>query len=176
MKAYRLDRRNEMYVGQTIELKIFNDIAPPFLNTLLHKEYPEGLTSHGDQFYASTLSENIFQSAFIESIFEYERRLKFPDKISRYQAIFAAETLEEATTWAEKLKTSSKCELYEIEFDHSNAIKVDASWLAMGEYLPSLLYTSYYAEQYWNGAFTKTPNFELLISPPAKVLRKVNPE
>ncbi|OMD34657.1 hypothetical protein BSK49_19135 [Paenibacillus odorifer] len=173
MIAYRLDRRNEMSVGQTIGLQIFNDIKPPFLNSILHKEYPQGLTSHGDQFYASTLSANIFQSAFIESIFEYERRLKFPDKISRFQAIFASETVNEATKWAGKLKTGDFCDLYEIEFDNTNTIKVDASWLAMGESVPSLLYTTYYAEQYWSGAFTDNPIFELLIIPPARVLRKI---
>lgn len=173
MKAYRLDRRNEMSVGQTIKLQIFNDITPPFLNSMLHKEYPQGLTSHGDQFYASTLGAKIFQSAFIESIFEYERRLKFPDKPSRFQAIFASETVNEAVKWAGKLETNANCVLYEIEFDHTNAIKVDASWLAMGESVPSLLYSASYAEQYWSGALTNNPSFELLISPPARVLRRI---
>lgn len=174
MKAYRLDRRNEMSVGQTIDLLPIKIDAPEIYTSLMQRNYPGGLTSHGITHYLSSISgdSGSFVNAIVESICEHTRQLNYPDMTSRFQAIFAAETIDDAKKWRQTLNKEIEYPLYEIEFEASNAVILDPTWLTIGDTF-TLFQGAVNAEQYWQGIVSETPALELVIKPPAKVIRKM---
>ncbi|MMZ58624.1 hypothetical protein D3C76_1119160 [compost metagenome] len=174
MRAYHIDRKNSLRENDIIRLQKFTDIEPAYLNDVIENEYPEGLTRHGDQYFASALvSEATVNSGLIEMFFEQRRLLKFPDKHSRFQSVFATETIEEATLWKNHLGLK-ECTLWEIEFDHNNFIKVDSSWLSLGVHRLSFLHATMFADNYWSQVIHSNSRPELLIKPPVRIIRKIN--
>ncbi len=83
MKLYHIDRTGHMSTGTKVELikNYYTDITD-------NEYFKDGLSSHGIRYY---LNDSVNKDYQIDAIFEYERRLNFKDKLSRYQALFAFE-------------------------------------------------------------------------------------
>lgn len=179
MIAYRFDRRNEIFVGQTITLTPFLVDELNEYNRFIRGEFPEGVTSHGMSYFINTMNVDYlkpntidnFISATIEAVFELRRQLHFPDMPSRYQSIFAVESLEDAKKWKSILEGKIEYPLYELEFE-SQSHKLDASWLSMGSPIAFSI-CNFLADKYWSGESSDNPIYELLIRTPAKVVRKL---
>lgn len=110
MKLYHLDRTGHIKVGTKIELQ------KDFYNEITDNEYfKDGLSSHGIRYY---LQDAVNKDYEIDAIFEYERRINFPNKISRYQALFAFE-LEDVVEFIKKYNLEDNFyKIYEIETDN----------------------------------------------------------
>ena len=87
MKLYHIDRSGHIKSGETISLiKNF-----PTKKMKDKEYYKDGLSSHGLCYYTYDARDNNF---LIDVVFEYERLLHYPDKLSRYQAFFALMKME----------------------------------------------------------------------------------
>ncbi|HHX62151.1 MAG TPA: hypothetical protein GX707_15795 [Epulopiscium sp.] len=176
MIAYHIDRTNSLKEGDIIELQIFDDIKPAFLGQILNSNYPEGLSRHGGLYYISQSNQVNMKEFILENLLEYERLLKFPDKVSRFESFFASQTLDEALIWKSILSHNplDKFTIWEVEFNHENYLHLDSSWLYCDIYNFSPLYTAFFANKYWSGETSENPKMELLIKPPIKIVKKVN--
>ena len=171
MRAYHLDRTNSLGVMEIMNLQVFNDLGPKCLNKILDDKYPMGLSRHGNTYYATEANRQNLNDYLIETLFEYERLTNFPDKISKLQSFFATETIEECYAWVEKLAIQGEYNIWEAEIKHNKFIKLDASWFRCDLYNFSSLCISYLADKYWPGLISETPQMELLIQPPLKIIR-----
>ncbi len=108
MKLYTLDRKNTLSEGLEISLFQFSDIQPPELQTHLNGILPNGVTKHGDQYFASGLQSNNLGNGILELVFEYVRRAHYPDKPSRLQSLFACDNLEDLKSFNQNYNTPGK--------------------------------------------------------------------
>ncbi|WP_026021227.1 hypothetical protein [Paenibacillus senegalensis] len=176
MKAFHFDRTMQYKAGDVIDLNQLNDIQPPALGEIVSERYPEGMSRQGSVYYASQgneLDEKKVRLMHIENVFEYERRLHFPHRTSRFQSVFASRELSVVKIWGDELDFPFGKRLWEIEFDPSNYIELDAAWLIFDYKNPSFLTAAYYAQKYWSGEFSNSPKPELLIKPPIRFIREV---
>lgn len=103
----------------------------------------------------------------IELVFELVRKASFPSMPSRFQSVFAFETLSEAQNFkANNSKYPSL--IYLVEGQRS--VKLDMSLLKIGfnAAVGILL-----AEKYWSGQQSEIPEWEVLIQPPIKIIRQI---
>ena len=110
--------------------------------------------------------------------FEYVRVTMFPHMPSRFQSIFALESIDLFQQWPEL--TRGKYTIYEIEFD-SPHVCLDSCFLRGGlHFSKQNSYQGFaagfmfdYSQKYWAGIMTENPRIELLIAPPVNVIREV---
>lgn len=171
-KFYHIDRLNRLNVGDEIKLAKYNDISGPDKNTTLILQgqvnfmFPDGVSSHGEQYY---ISGSLFNdtSYDIELIFELYRRIYYPDKISRFQAFFCVEK-ENILKMLNRLRANiNEVTIYEIECEEYE--KFDMNLLNKG----SNLVNTVYAQLYWSGDNIGNPLYEVLAKPPIKIIRTV---
>lgn len=85
MYAYHIDRFGKLEVGKELRLTKFNDIKPIQAQRIVDKRFPEGLSRHGDQYFAAPIDgSSSFSNHMYEMIFEYERLLNFSKMPSRF--------------------------------------------------------------------------------------------
>lgn len=171
MIAYHIDRLNKLKPGMIIKLEDVI-VNPPFLKDIIDQRYPEGLSAHGDKYYAQQANKDTLQDILTENIYEYERKLHYPYKPSRLQSFFASETIEDTMLWVAKLGLVNYT-IWEVEFEDDQFVKLDASWLGVDKDNLSFLVAAYFAEKYWSGESNSRPEWELLIKVPVKVLSAV---
>ncbi|MGF7049102.1 hypothetical protein J2T13_003610 [Paenibacillus sp. DS2015] len=147
MRAYHIDRNNSLKENDTINLSQINTY-PFFLKEIMERRYPDGLSQHGDKYYAQQANKDTLQDVLTENIYEYERRLYFSHLPSRLQSVFASETIEDALFWKSRI-VQKECTIWEIEFHHNQYIKLDAAWLGVNKDELSFLVAAYHAEKYW---------------------------
>lgn len=180
MIAYHIDRSETLTEGGAINLQVFNDIEPSYLNEILHAEFPEGVSRHGDQYFASAIPNGgLIGNWIVEAFFEQQRKLKHPDKLSRFQSIFATETIDECKVWSDFFMRNSissrPLTVWEIEFDLNQCLKFDGSWLTLSpQNTFSFLRGIVFADRYWTQGISGNPMPELLIKPPVIVKRKIS--
>lgn len=164
MYAYHIDRIGNLEVGQTIDIKKFNDLQPAILNSFLNERYPKGLSRHGQKYFAAPpVDQDEIPIHFYELIFEYERQLNFPKMPSRLQSFFACETLADIDIWIDFLNLENP-RIVEVQYSTRNFKKLDAR-LINGEPIEkySNIKEAFQAKQYWRGKFSDNPLPELLI-------------
>lgn len=177
-RFYHLDRGNKLEVGQSIDLVKINDINcrdnPMFTQTLqshFYNLFPNGVTSHGDGYFASS-SEYAIISPAIELLYEYVRKANFKDKPSRAESFFAVKSLNDIQRFADMYRINIyECSIWEVECE--NYHRGDMNLLKI---LPSNLITSYFANEYWSGGTADDPQpfWEYLLTTPVKIVRKIN--
>lgn len=175
---YHIDRGNNLKSGQEISLTKFTDIVVPGntemtikLNQKLEEYFPNGVSRHGERYFvASIKQENIkdFINYDIELIFELERRVRYPQMISRFEAFFAVEKSEIKKMIRSLCKGPKVVKVFEVECEEY--IKLDMSLLNK----QSSLMTIVNADMYWMGESSNNPLYEILLRPPIKVLREIN--
>lgn len=169
MILYHVDRTNSFKEGQEVTLtKDFPGYLNSFRSTIL-KLYPDGLSNHGLRYSTYPFNSNYP----IETAFELNRKLYFPDKISRFQSFFCFQTLAEAKNFAKNYPDeTSDYKIYEVEVDHDNYFIGDMSLVRS-----STVITSYIdSHDYWSGNKSCHPIFEVLVKPPLKIHRMVYSE
>lgn len=173
MKAFHIDRLGSLKAGQVLGLSDI-PITPIEAKRILDERYPAGLTMHGSRYFASSIpksNEGSYRSQLIENIFEYERQLHFPHLPSRFQAIFATETIEECKHWIDLLGCHNAV-IWEIEYN-SMPVKLDATYLTFDIENLSFISAAIFASLYWGGKASDSPLWELLIPAPVTVIRQI---
>lgn len=185
MKAYHIDRTGRLEVGRTYQLK---DIQNDHLFSDSTKEiYSDGLSYHGLS-YLSQKDLNLLQldtdgyptnnSYMIDVLYEYERLLHFPSKISRFQSLFVVLNPKDIDYWLTFFESSREDNephprILQIEFADANLQKHDEKFLHTKLDSFSLQEIQSLAKSYWNGDLTETPTIEYLVKPPFTVISEI---
>lgn len=183
MKAYHIDRRNSLTIGRLVTLDKSIKMEPSILQTILDERYPDGFSHHGDNDF-TRLSDRGSAGQFVhEAIYEYERKLYFPEMNSRYQSFFGLKTKEDVTKWLslftqKNLDLAKNYTIWEIDTLDSKVNELDSVHLgggtleALEKFSPVVV--AYHATNYWSGIKSQNPRMELLISPSFLPLRKMS--
>ncbi len=135
--------------------------------------FPEGVSKHGEIYL-----HNVFMSVgrnmeftpnelTLELNLDLIRRLKFPQRKSRFECSFGCLTLEDAI----KLKTTTfgnQGEIYKVECDKFTI--ADMTFIRQGA---SVIGLQIMGEKYWNGDSSDDPFWEVLMENPVRILEKV---
>ena len=105
-RYYHVDRNRTLKEGQIINLVKYNDVNLRELQDHVDFLFPEGVTSHGERYMLKGETPAIGVSPVIELLFEYVRRTHFPSCPSRFQSVFAFETIAQAVNFKTKYGTS----------------------------------------------------------------------
>ena len=174
MLFYHLDRDN------MLKDKAFMTLLPEpsdclgSMSELLEGLFPLGLSSHGEKYFYNTTLLEKSSDKVAELIFEYIRLKWFPHLPSRYQAYFAFLSYEDLIK--SPLFDISRY-IYEIETD--NYFIADMNLLSGAFFrFEDANYTNIpivaeRAKQYWSGQYSDNPQPEVLIIPPAKIIRRL---
>jgi hypothetical protein len=138
MKAYHIDRKNLLTPNKIIGLNTSIRIDPVILQTQLENAFPDGVSNHGDQYFASHSNKYNAGNFVYESAFEYERKLRFSDKISRYQAFFGIKTVDDLKIWLNFFSNNDtslqkQMAIWEIDTLDSTVQEFDASFIGGGD-------------------------------------------
>lgn len=186
MIAYHVDRNNS--IKPNARLIDFIQIPSEWINIeILRSRYPEGISYWGKtileiqeayeskaldlSYRESSNSEYWWNSYLIDILYEYERLSSYKNKPSRFQSLFACDSIESAIKW-KKLFGSPNAKIYQIEFPENACIKADSSFLTGKINYFSLPTIQTAAKKYWEGT-TNSLNYsnpEYLIKLPVKII------
>jgi len=174
--AYHIDRSCSNHFQDGDILTISPTFTDYNTNKLLESTYNNKLTRHGQQYLVNPINPTNPWNTLYETIFEYERRINFPQLPSRFQSFFATQTLEDVDHWIGKLNLNEYIPVWKVYVDPNKVFKADASWFNLDNFDKSTLRISYNALQYWYGKFK--PDFEkepeLLIKESMKLIERIN--
>lgn len=145
-KLYIVDRYNRYQEKQIVSLKKFNDIIPIELGHLVMELFPDGVSDQGNYYFLSNVPY-IDPTINIDWSFEFYRRAKHPTKPSRWQSLFAWQSLNEAIAFR-KSNGNPDNHIYEFDTDLSKCHIGDMRLLDNPD---SALVHTYRAELYWQG-------------------------
>lgn len=166
---YTVDSGN-YYSPRMVVRPIIPSIQPVELQNMVTSLFPRGISKHGDGYFLSTNAIAGEISYSIDWGLEFYRRAMRPAAPSRYECIFACESLEGAIAFRSQYR-SPTCPIYEVEADEGLIHRGDMSLLANTN--PCLVYT-YQIEHYWAGTtFSPQPFWEILIPIPATIGNRV---
>ncbi|NVM64971.1 hypothetical protein FHW88_003260 [Mucilaginibacter sp. SG538B] len=177
MKFFTVDRAKTLNEGLTISLtnqdpyniklwSVDNLLEEGSLRKHIQRLYPEGLSHHGwyylNQRHTHGTHPNFTHHMPIitEANIEHVRQAYFGSLTSRFQSIFACDSIEDA----KKLRTQFRSEdspIFELKTD--NFQKCDMNWLFFGT---QNITSSYLAHQYWEGKESPNPFWEYCIKLP----------
>lgn len=167
MSFYTVDRKYTLCPGQVCGLTIYKDINPPALQFHVDTLFPDGVSAHGEMYFLKNEAHTSIVSPMLETFFEYVRRARFPHLPSRFQALFAVDSLAAANQFKADFGKASD-PIYRVEADV--AIKADMRLLTA----QTTLVTSYFGELYWSGMPHPegNPFWELLLKCPVKICER----
>lgn len=168
MECFTVDRGQSLQPGLRLDLVTWNDLDPPWAQSHLDSLFPEGVSTHGERYFVSGDIPATDISANIELIFEYVRRFAFPHALSRFQAFYAAPTVEYARAFRAAFGSAND-PIWRVGGEE--ALRADMSLLSLGG---SALTISWAAHQYWAGGVSSTPLMESLLRPPVDVIGRVD--
>lgn len=175
--AYHIDRSNSKHFQPGDNLVINKSwVHYNETNVILEEQFPEGLTSHGRRYLTNSIDPYKPWNNFYETIFEYERKINFPNLTSRFQVLFAVEFKQDIAYWEDILKLNGDVAIWKVSVQEENVFRADASWLNPEDFDQSVLRISYNARQYWSGKPRPGhhPLPELLISGPMQLVELVH--
>lgn len=174
-RFFTLDRNRSLNSGMTIQLdNTFCPIVPLQPHAL--SRFVEGVSRHANNFFFNyninfSNSEERF-SAIIEMLLEERRRSSFPYKPSRFQSIFACESVKEAAWFRGFSKFPLDTPIYEI---HTSSVchRGDMNLLNMN---CSPVEVSHRLDLYWMGhtdnalvATGYSPFWEIVVPLPVRI-------
>lgn len=176
MIAYHIDRDNSLHQGQTIQLYEI----PNNSSLLLEYMFNNKLSNHGLHYINESL-QNVGDNRPAFYALEYEleliRRAYFPQMPSRYQVMFAIDSLDKVYEWNDLFGCNYS--IWKIEFPEENHIIRDSNLLYVpvqeqdGKQIFCQHKSFCNAYKYWNGELSDNPRMEVLIKPPVKVIEKI---
>ncbi|PND53624.1 DUF2441 domain-containing protein [Rhodococcus sp. ENV425] len=163
---YTVDRKGSLQQGQTMELIRFDDVDPPELQEHLDMLFPKGVTAHGDNNFVKNDTHFQISSYTIELVWENVRRAHFPTTPSRFQSVFAVETLRAAQAFRNAFGQADH-KIWIVEAQSSFRANMDLLRNAS-----TALVTSYLAHLYWaqQSPSGHSEFWETLLTPPVRVL------
>lgn len=167
----------------------------------LEQYFPEGLSSHGKNYLYNNIrlskdvlsnQEQFLEPEFIirmfseigsnhnwvrEMVFELIRQDCYPDRLSRFQSVFAARNEEELQKWmALPAVDADSGDIYEVTAE--SHLVVDSSFLDLSEEYQTprdlAIELKGQAQKYWAGNITRNAVQEVLLKPPIEVDSYVN--
>ena len=168
--AFTVDRSRQLSTGLRLELTDLK-LGPMDAEIEAHvaSEYPGGLSQHGFNYLLRADREAGFaDSQQIEHYFELARRVFRPDAPSRFQSMFASESVDDALLFRTESQSDLDTPIWEVHYG-TPAIKVDMRGLNQSGVAPYA--TTFRAERYWQGLPNGlTPcRWELIIPLPVSV-------
>ena len=178
MIAYHIDRFMSLKTGMLIELE--STCTPDSINYAAEHLFGGRMSRHGMHHMANPDGIDISMSSSIEFEFELIRKAFFPDMLSRFQAFFALESLQDILSWGNILPAGQPFAIYEVSIPDTNKHhKLDSAFLRGGPNLSTMAYqpSSDFenACRYWSQAKSDNPQYELLLEPPITIGRRVYP-
>jgi len=177
MRFFHLDRANSLKIdeGSTIELKpIPRQKNIELMSKNLMQQYPNGVSQHGISYLLDSYKKDSITS---EWFLEYERKINFLEKPSRFQSVFAFKELDDIRRFISKVEFNQDVLfIYELEAEHY--FKGDMQMVGSQS---SPLIQSAMAQAYWEGKSLREmdekfiniiPLWEYLLVPPIKVIGK----
>lgn len=171
MIAHHVDRDGQLRAGDTLDRRQVIPAGPLDVTQLmrLDRDFPNGLSPFG----VAQLFERAFLHADggtdqeIELIYELVRRLEFPAVASRLTAVFAIETVDDARVLLGRWRDEwPNAQIVELDVEADRASRHDAELLTLDGTAWNVLER---ARAYWRGDATASPDWELLLEPPAIV-------
>lgn len=165
-RFFHLHAGQGLAVGSELSLRTYSALTPE-LQQHLSELFPDGLSEHGGTYLGLNPAriEDVKANGWRESIFEFVRRSIAPDRPSRFTAVFACASVEEARIFRRSRRNGTGT-IYELEAAESfrtNMGLLDES--------TSFLAVSEAAHAYWRGEQGLWPPlWEELIVPPARVI------
>lgn len=194
MIVYHTDTHCRLLEGQVLTLR--------HARTPIHYLYPEGVSSFGERVFLKPENEIQAKMQAIEIMFDYVRRLCFPDKPSRFQSVFASASPEDSKAWHKRISqgsaidTDGSCVCGNTSCSSIYAVQSDRIYIADAQFLdcqsalpagqPSLSNMLPFALAYWESVQELKDlrqlldghiylKCELLLVPPVRVLHRVAP-
>lgn len=172
IKLYHIDRAGHLKENDEIEPIKDIQIRQPHLlkecENLINNIYPEGLSFHGRRYFLDNI--NNF-SMGLDIIFEYERRLHYPEKLSRYQSLFAFDKQGVYQFIQKKELNYEYYKIYEIEYEYceKHDMNLIRGW---GQY-DCTVNAKYYWENIPDYNPKNKPLYEFLVKLPVKIGKEV---
>ena len=180
-RGFTVDRAATLAPGMMIEPLRHTDVQPQVLQDHVDALFPNGVTQHGNNYFLAGNQAATTVNPSIELLFEYVRRAAYPTAPSRFESVFACETLDDARAFrASPVWGNPAAAIFEVETE-SAAFRVDMTCLTLQG---SILVASYLANRYWRqepselhlfGGPQTPPSWEVLLSPPVRVVGQVDP-
>lgn len=171
MKLYHIDRRGLLQENQKIDyIEKFDYLKPAFKENveIIKKRYNNKLSLHGRHYF---LDEYCTRSSGMDIIFEYERIINYPDKLSRFQAFFAFD-IEGVFQFIEKAELDFEFfKVYEVEYDFYE--KHDMNLIKGWSNYDTIINAKYYWEDLKNYKDEK-PIYEYLLKLPVVIKKEVD--
>jgi len=176
--AYHIDRSNTLYEGQSLELTPLTNLTEGEkqlkiigLDQISHHAYNTVVAYHNTNF-ANTISFDQVNCAQMEKYLEIIRQLYFSSYPSRLMCLYSAKDIKSLKVWIEYLKLDEGYNVWEIGYDASKTVELDAYFLRANTLKNPFDFESLI--KYWRGQISNNPLVELLIPLPVKVLRQVD--
>ncbi len=170
MKLYHIDRSGLLQENQKIEyIDKYDYLKPVFKENLeiIKKRYDDKLSLHGRRYF---LNEYDTKSSGMDIIFEYERIINYPDKLSRFQSFFAFD-IEGLFQFIEKKELDFEFfKVYEVEYDYYE--KHDMNLIRGWSNYDTIINAKYY----WENKKTyrdEKPIYEYLLKLPVVLKKEV---
>ena len=177
MKLYHIDRANRLYPLQilySIESECIIDKKGREDFKLIQKDYyKEGLSQHGISYFLSnpqTSNYTMPLSGVMDIVFEYERLLNYPDKLSRYQSFFAFDKKGVLEFIERNHLKDDIFKIYEVESDYYE--KHNLSLIGGGTHFEM----AKFAKLYWENKadpLKRTILYEYLMEFPVYIVKEV---
>lgn len=187
MIGYHVDRSARLEKNQILDLYINCK-----LGNLYDNNFNNSLSSQG-LYYLSRNFSSLEPYSFVwEIALEHIRALHYSHLPSRFQCVFAVESLKEANEWYDLFnKNLLKRKIKEkrptpniVKLEIDKYFRGDAGWFntpsAIQVFEPdqgfendSFASYCYFAHKYWSGEISPNPAFELLVQLPCKVIEVI---
>ncbi|WP_288817684.1 hypothetical protein [uncultured Gordonia sp.] len=151
-EAFHVDRTGGLAPGMTLTTRSIGEIGP--------------LSRHGERYVLGTAG---YLEHAMENFWELFRATNHPDKLSRFAAVFAWETYDDARRFGDKFGTGDVWVV--TGSSHPQTHRADMNLLRAG----NLVDMTMRAEQYWTGEASDDPQWELLLPAPVTVIRATSP-
>lgn len=157
--------------GSTLDRVAATPPLAPGSDDEIRRLFPAGMTSHGQQYVAGWPAPEAQPSWAVEAFFEAVRRAEYPDRPSRFESIFAFETVADARAFVGGFRLGTPCAIYRVKGDAGHRANMSLLRL-LG--LP-IAYAFALAGHYWRGERGPAPElWEVLLAPPVEVLEVVD--
>ena len=191
MIVYHADTLQQLHDGQILTLR-------PARTPIRHL-YPKGVSSYGERAFLKPENQEQATMQAIDIMFDYVRCLYFPDKPSRFTSVFASASLEDSRAWLERIVQDSDTGIDDLNAPSNHnifAVEPSRIYIADARFLdcenvlqgnpPALSNILPFALAYWDSVqeiHTELSDSmrrsyqkpELLLVPPVRVLRQIEP-
>lgn len=167
MKLYHIDRLGHVKTGETIEL------INSFTNDKMKgKEYyKKGLSSHGIHYYTFDATNKDY---LIDVVFEYERLIHYPQKLSRYQSLFCFDIYGAIDFIKTKYLEDNFYKIYEIEVNEKDFERHNMSLVKGWSHQSCIKYAKLYWENKPDAISDKSKViYEYLVKLPVKIGKEI---